>query len=39
MKLSFKWTSKSKTKNTVLFVCVEIAERSQMAEAFFRKYA
>ena len=39
MKLSFKRTSKSKTKNTVLFVCVENAGRSQMAEAFFRKYS
>ncbi|MDQ6724134.1 MAG: arsenate reductase ArsC [Thermoproteota archaeon] len=35
MKLSFK----SKTKETVLFVCVENAGRSQMAEAFFRKYS
>jgi arsenate reductase (thioredoxin) len=26
-------------KKTVLFVCVENAGRSQMAEAFFRKYA
>jgi arsenate reductase (thioredoxin) len=26
-------------ENTVLFVCVENAGRSQMAEGFFRKYA
>ncbi len=30
---------KSKPKKTVLFVCVENAARSQIAEAFFRKYA
>src|SRR5919109_2992146 len=41
MKFSF---GKSKTKEqeidkTVLFVCVENAGRSQMAEGFFRKYA
>lgn len=30
---------KSKSKHAVLFVCVENAGRSQMAEAFFRKYA
>jgi arsenate reductase (thioredoxin) len=41
MKFSF---SKSKTKEqeidkTILFVCVENAGRSQMAEGFFRKYA
>ena len=39
MKLSFKSKTDSKTKNMVLFVCVENAGRSQMAEAFFRKYA
>jgi arsenate reductase (thioredoxin) len=39
MKLSFKSKPKSRTKKTVLFVCVENAGRSQMAEAFFRKYA
>jgi len=39
MKLSFKNKTESKVKNTVLFVCVENAGRSQMAEAFFRKYA
>ena len=41
MKFSF---GKSKTKEqeidkTILFVCVENAGRSQMAESFFRKYA
>jgi arsenate reductase (thioredoxin) len=30
---------KSQEENIVLFVCVENAARSQMAEAFFRKYA
>jgi arsenate reductase (thioredoxin) len=39
MNLSFKSKPKSRTKKTVLFVCVENAGRSQMAEAFFRKYA
>jgi len=38
MKLSFSSKSKSKTKKTVLFVCVENAGRSQIAEGFFRKY-
>jgi len=28
-----------KDKQTVLFVCVENAGRSQMAEGFFKKYA
>ncbi|MGN6629602.1 MAG: hypothetical protein ACTHKJ_06950 [Candidatus Nitrosocosmicus sp.] len=28
---------KIKSKNTILFVCVEYAGRSQMAKAFFRK--
>jgi protein-tyrosine-phosphatase len=31
--------SKTKTKKTILFVCVENAGRSQMAEGYFRKYA
>ena len=31
--------TKVKTKRTILFVCVENAGRSQMAEGFFRKYA
>lgn len=39
MKFSFGSKSKVKTKKTVLFVCVENAGRSQMAEGFFRKYA
>ena len=39
MKISFKNKTESKVKNMVLFVCVENAARSQMAEAFFRKYA
>jgi arsenate reductase (thioredoxin) len=39
MKLSFKSKPKSKTKYTILFVCVENIGRSQMAEAFFKKYA
>jgi arsenate reductase len=39
MKFSFGTKSKIKTKKTMLFVCVENAGRSQMAEGFFRKYA
>lgn len=40
MKLAFYSKSKSKTKEKkVLFVCVENAGRSQMAEGLFRKYA
>ena len=39
MKFSFGTKSKIKTKKTILFVCVENAGRSQMAEGFFRKYA
>lgn len=43
MKLSFsskfKSISQTKSKNAVLFVCVQNAGRSQMAEGFFRKYA
>src|SRR4051794_38394209 len=39
MKVSFKDKTKNKVKDTVLFVCVENAGRSQMAEGFFRKYA
>jgi Ca2+-binding RTX toxin-like protein len=35
MKFSFGTKSKIKTKNTMLFVCVENAGRSQMAEGFF----
>jgi arsenate reductase len=39
MKFSFSGKSRTKQKNTILFVCVENAGRSQMAEGFFRKYA
>ncbi len=39
MKFSFGGKSKIKTKKTVLFVCVENAGRSQIAEGFFRIYA
>jgi arsenate reductase len=39
MKLSINIKStESETKKKVLFVCVENAGRSQMAEVFFRKY-
>jgi arsenate reductase (thioredoxin) len=39
MKLSFDMSRKGAEEKTVLFVCVENAGRSQIAEAFFRKYA
>ena len=39
MKFSFGSSSKSKAKHTILFVCIQNAGRSQMAEGFFRKYA
>jgi arsenate reductase len=42
MKFSFSKLTKPKEQRsdkTVLFVCVENAGRSQMAEGFFRKYA
>ena len=40
MKFSFGINkSKSKEKQTILFVCIQNAGRSQMAEGFFRKYA
>lgn len=39
MKLSFGKKSPDDTKKTILFVCVQNAGRSQMAEGFFRKYA
>ena len=42
MRFSFSKLTKQKEENsdkTVLFVCVENAGRSQMAEGFFRKYA
>ena len=32
-------SSKSNAKHTILFVCIQNAGRSQMAEGFFRKYA
>jgi arsenate reductase (thioredoxin) len=39
MKFSFDSKSSIRQKKTILFVCVENAGRSQMAEGFFRKYA
>ncbi len=39
MKLSFGKKSSDDTKKSILFVCVQNAGRSQMAEGFFRKYA
>jgi arsenate reductase (thioredoxin) len=39
MRFSFGAISKTKIKRTILFVCVQNAGRSQMAEGFFRKYA
>jgi protein-tyrosine-phosphatase len=39
MKLPFNDKSKSMIKQNILFVCVENAWRSQMAEDLFRKYA
>ena len=39
MKLPFITSKEGDEGRTVLFVCVENAGRSQMAEAFFRKYA
>ena len=39
MKFSFGSKSKVKIKKTILFVCVQNAGRSQMAEGFFKKYA
>ncbi len=39
MKFSFGTKSKTKQNKTILFVCVENAGRSQMAEGFFRKHA
>ena len=39
MKLPFNNKSKGKIKKNILFVCVENAGRSQMAEGLFRKYA
>ena len=39
MKFFRKSKDSDHQKNTVLFVCVENAGRSQMAEGFFRKYS
>jgi arsenate reductase len=39
MKFSFRKRDHDNAKKTVLFVCVENAGRSQMAEGFFKKYA
>ena len=40
MKFSFGINkTKSKEKQTILFVCIQNAGRSQMAEGFFRRYA
>ncbi|MDN5845785.1 MAG: hypothetical protein L0H53_05865 [Candidatus Nitrosocosmicus sp.] len=39
MKFSFGKRDHQKATKTVLFVCVQNAGRSQMAEGFFRKYA
>jgi arsenate reductase (thioredoxin) len=38
MKFSFGSKSKAGQKKTILFVCVENAGRSQMAEGLFRRY-
>ena len=39
MKFSFGKLEHDKDAKTILFVCVQNAGRSQMAEGFFRKYA
>lgn len=39
MKFPFTRRPSNDAKKTVLFVCIQNAGRSQMAEAFFRKYA
>jgi arsenate reductase (thioredoxin) len=39
MNSPFGTKSKTETKKVMLFVCVENAGRSQIAEGFFRKYA
>ena len=39
MKFSFGKKSSDNIKKTILFVCIQNAGRSQMAEGFFRKYA
>ena len=38
MKFSFGSKSKTRQRKLILFVCVENAGRSQMAEGFFREY-
>ena len=38
MKFSFGKRDHENTKKTVLFVCIQNAGRSQMAEGFFKKY-
>lgn len=37
--MQFKFGTKKEQEKAILFVCVENAGRSQMAEAFFNKYA
>jgi arsenate reductase len=37
--LKFSFGSKIKQKKTILFICVQNAGRSQMAEGLFRKYS
>jgi arsenate reductase (thioredoxin) len=39
MKFFTKSRDSDRQKNSVLFVCIENAGRSQMAEAFFKKYS
>ncbi|MDR4490709.1 MAG: hypothetical protein R2685_07390 [Candidatus Nitrosocosmicus sp.] len=39
IKFSFGKLDQGKRKEIILFVCVQNAGRSQMAEGFFRKYA
>lgn len=39
MKFSFGKSKLKEPQRTILFVCIENAGRSQMAEGFFRKYA
>jgi len=39
MKFSFGKQDHDNPTRTVLFVCIQNAGRSQMAEGFFRKYA
>jgi protein-tyrosine-phosphatase len=39
VKFSFGKRERDKDAKTILFVCVQNAGRSQMAEGFFKKYA